>query len=304
MSSFKALKETQSIKLVDDEHGLCLLIESAQSKAKVSLFGAHCLSFISNKDGLERLWLSNKATFDGKTAIRGGIPICWPWFGAHSTQTGVPNHGFVRSQKWQVTDCQESSFAPSGKANAVTICLRPEQLGLYNYSPLLHVSLKFMLDDKLSLELHTENLSEQSIQVSQALHSYFYVPDIEQCVVQGINDVYYDKVTDTHDMKCPEPYTIAAEVDRIHATAHQNYSNTQTVNLMFQGSQHKARQQQSIIQSGHDSVVIWNPWQALSRSMTDMADDGYRSMLCVEAANTQGLTLLPGQSHVLKQVIY
>jgi len=304
MSSFAALKEIQSIRVVDDAHGQCLLIESAQSKAKLSLFGAHCLSFIVKKDGVERLWLSDKAIFDGKTAIRGGIPICWPWFGAHLTYTGVPNHGFVRSQKWQVVDCQESSLDETGKAKSVRLRLCPEKLGLYHCNPLLNVSLNLTLSDTLSLELHTENLSDQIIQVSQALHTYFTVPDIEQCVIEGVNNDYYDKVTDTQGVKCPAPYTVAGEVDRVHAIAHENYSRDQSINLVFSPQSDKPRQHQTITQSGHDSLVIWNPWQALSRSMPDMADEGYRTMLCVEAANTQGLALLPGKSHSLKQVIY
>ncbi|MFT4746307.1 MAG: glucose-6-phosphate 1-epimerase, partial [Congregibacter sp.] len=95
-----------------------LHISNAFATAEISLFGGHVLSFKPKHDARERLWISQSALFDGKKAIRGGIPICWPWFGDHSCNNDVAAHGYVRTQTWQVLNSEETDLG-------TTINLKP-----------------------------------------------------------------------------------------------------------------------------------------------------------------------------------
>jgi glucose-6-phosphate 1-epimerase len=308
----------RSISISEDKQGLCLLIESAESTATVSLFGGQLLSFVSKKDGRERLWLSEKASFDSNTPIRGGIPICWPWFSEYkgpalNEPQGVsirpPNHGFVRSQFWKLKSIEETpnddyllnNCATSEQTcKSVKIDLVPNLLGMFGYSKALTVTLQIELSDKLQVTLITQNESQDSVTITQALHTYFAVPDISQVEIKGINTPYFDKPTNTEQNPCPTPYLIVQEIDRVHPFIQPLDTPIQKISLNGNGDPAFS---QNITQIGHNSVVVWNPWQKLSSKMPDMADEGYKTMLCVEAANIKPLTLKPGDTHRLTQVI-
>jgi glucose-6-phosphate 1-epimerase len=306
------LEMSNTVSLSDDQHGLCLNINTTKASAKLSFFGGHLLSFINKKDGKERLWLSDKAVFDGKTPIRGGVPICWPWFGSYASHLDAciteefiskqerekalvksihPNHGFVRSQVWQVLSIDEQD-----KNEIVTIKLSPQQVDLHAYTK-LNLVLKVTLTDTLNMSLITTNQSEETQYISQALHSYFAVPDITNIQIEGLDGDYYDKPSDSYNNQSPSPYKINQEVDRVHANTH--FEKAQSVKLYSKTSDY----QQTIEQFGHNSIVVWNPWQDLSKEMRDMEDDGYRTMLCVEAANMPAISISPGMTHTLEQII-
>lgn len=264
-------------------------LQTNHASAQVSLFGAQVLSYIRHGD--ERLFVSPNAIFDQHTAIRGGVPVCWPWFAdmipsAMQTDTALslPNHGFVRTQHWQLS-------AETRLCDLHRVTLVPTSNVLSGYRSGLNCKLIVTLDEQLSIELVTENHTDQTLSFTAALHSYFRVNNIHAVQLEGLSGPYLDKLAAWKSVPTPSPYTITAEVDRIHQ------STARQVKIVEKG------RAISVTHNGHDSLVIWNPWSKLSQSMADMEADGYCSMLCVETAVTQPYSLAAGAKHHLQQVI-
>ncbi|MFT5711901.1 MAG: glucose-6-phosphate 1-epimerase [Glaciecola sp.] len=263
-------------------------------KAEIALFGAHLLSFIPSSDGKERLWLSETAVLDKSKPIRGGVPICWPWFGTIYPNLEVnehrelPAHGFVRTQDWRVIGIEETP-------ESTIITLSPTQLGLYGFSDNLLAYVEFTFSEQCSVKLITKNNSEQPIKITAALHTYFNVTDIHNTKIMGVEGRYIDKTRESKMFEQSLPYVISNETDRIHLPDQDN---------QFEFIQVNAQDDKiSIEQHGHDSVVVWNPWQEKSKAMIDMQDNGYLDMLCIEASITQGAVLAARERHELVQII-
>ena len=272
--------------VTSNDHGLDILhIDNPYASASIALYGGHVLTFTPKHDGRPRLWMSEQAILDGSKPIRGGIPICWPWFGPHPSETGAPQHGYLRTQQWQLI---QSSDTQSG----TELLLEPSYTQASWFTSPCSVKLKVLVGRYLEVSLITRNGSPDPVQIGAALHSYLQVDDIHQVQIDGLTGAFIDKTADANIAQTPESYRIDAETDRVHL-CRVNDVSVRTDQLT-----------QRLTQQGHDSVVIWNPWREKSQSMQDMADDGYLTMLCVEAAVTQGLTLEPGEQHSLTQSIY
>ncbi|WP_395342696.1 D-hexose-6-phosphate mutarotase [Ningiella sp. W23] len=284
------------------EQGHVVHIENSAAVASLSLFGAHLLSFTPLCDGRERLWLSERAIFDGKTPIRGGVPIIWPWFSAHKSIVEAPSHGFVRTQYWQIDSCREVKDQTGNIADSI-ISLKPTQIGMHKYPEMLDAKLIINISRQCTIELITtfkkSNYEQKSCYFSAALHSYFALENIHDICIRGIDSPYYDKVNDSQNNPCPIPYLIDAEVDRVHAI--ESKADNERIELYSQSDPNKPVV--SIENAGHNGLVVWNPWKEKSISMADMPDLGYLKMLCIEAAVEPAIELMPGQSHVLRQVI-
>jgi len=269
-----------------------LTIKTQHCSAEIALFGAHLLSFIPISDGRERLWLSPTAVMDKSKPIRGGVPICWPWFSNISPNNEVneqlPAHGFVRNQDWHVHSITETQ-------DETVIMLSPNQLGMFGFSSNLSVFVEFIFSEKCSIKLITKNASKRSVRITAALHSYFYVNDIHQTEVLGIEGEYLDKTRGNAIFKQSKPYLFTGETDRIHLQSDNQKFESITVNSNNDNI--------AIEQRGHDSVVVWNPWQEKSKTMADMQDTGYLNMLCIETAVTQGIDLAANSEHELVQII-
>jgi len=297
-----AIDNKQSVTLENASHGLCVNIDTQYSSLSLSLFGGHVLSFIHKKDNKERLWLSRKAIFDGKTPIRGGIPICWPWFSSHANESSYPSHGFARTQMFTLSKVEETLSEREVVSTKLTLV--PCKLGLFGYKN-LQMKLVVEVSSTLTISIVTNNNSDNAIALTQALHTYLQINDITSTVLKGVTSDYDDKPSSTRGNKAPSPYIFTGEVDRIHTFSHSNFSEQQDIEIF---AKEPAQNIAKLMQCGHDSTVVWNPWQEKSVSMKDMDDDGFKTMLCVEAANTQNtehpLQLEPSQMHTLSQTIY
>ena len=275
---------SQTASLIPQDNIEMLIIDNEHAHATISLFGGHILSFIPKHDGIQRLWLSKKAQLDAKHPIRGGIPICWPWFGPHNTQTNLSAHGYVRTQAWHVVNCVDND-------DHTTICLKPSVTKGEGFDGKTQLTLIISIGRELGVKLVTENTGEQPFTYTGALHSYFHIEDISDCTVTGLSGQYEDKLQAYKRLPTPMPYAFNSETDRVHLVTPKE--------LAIKSNGHVTH----IHSVGHDSIVVWNPWAEKSRTMHDMEDNGYRKMLCVETSVTQGQTVLPGQQHVLEQVI-
>ncbi len=263
-----------------------LVVDNEFAKAQISLFGGHALSFIPKKDDRDRLWLSENAIFDGKTPIRGGIPVCWPWFSNDHGQgeVNLPSHGFLRTQDWAVSSCED---VPLG----TLIILTPIDTNVIGFDYMVDVELSIFVGESLVISLTTTNRDNQEIKINCAFHSYFAVSNIQHVELNGIGGKYQDKLQSWAELDTPIPYKFDQETDRIHFCQPKN---VEIIDL------HTSTKIES---AGHDSLVVWNPWSATSLKMKDMSEEGFKTMLCVETASTQWTRIQPNQSHTLKQII-
>jgi glucose-6-phosphate 1-epimerase len=267
-----------------NEKVVLLDVSNAHASATISLFGGQVLSFTPHADGRERLFLSRLARLDGSKSIRGGIPVCWPWFGAHKEDRTLPAHGYVRTRPWLLL---ESVDTPD-YTQLLLQCSDSSGTGLEGQAQL---QLRIRIGQQLQLALLTTNTGTAPFPLSCALHSYFAVSNVHQTRLEGLTGDYSDKTRDWAHFATPAPYTFTEETDRIHLAPAAEV-------VIADGTE------RTVVQSsGHDSIVVWNPWTECARNFPDMEAQDYTRMLCVETALTQGYKLAPGQTQELVQQI-
>jgi glucose-6-phosphate 1-epimerase len=243
--------------------------------AVVSLHGAQVLSW-TPPAGAERLYLSPKAVFDGRTAIRGGIPVCFPQF---ADLGGLPPHGFARTATWSVvTERTGDDFA------LLTLGLTDDAATRAVWPHPFRAELGILIEDsRLDLELEIENTGEQALEFTAALHTYLAVREVEESRLEGLHGFEYRDKTDANHIKrdSGDVVLIEAETDRVYHGVNRplllrEYNRSLGINA-----------------DGFPDVVVWNPWVERSAAIADLPDDGFRRMLCVEAAATREPVRVP-----------
>ncbi len=267
------------------------LVDNQSARAEIYLHGGHLTSFQPNGQS-PLLWMSDLARFESGKAIRGGVPIVWPWFGAHTIDPSKPQHGFARTSQWQVAE----SSAPSGSETILKLCLtnNAETQSLWPHS--FELTLRITVSETLRLELTTRNTGKTPFEIGCALHSYFAVGDIARTTITGLDDCHYlDQLDDNKSKAQQGAVVINEEVDRI-------YRETEDECTICDEA---ARRYIHVGKSGSRSTVVWNPWSLKAQGMRDFPDDGYRSMVCIETANAADdtRTVDPGENHSLIQLI-
>ncbi len=218
------------------------------------------------------MFLSEKAYYQTGKAIKGGVPICWPWFGADPQGLGRPAHGFVRNRLWNVV---ATEMTADGNIR-VTLGLMdtPETRAIWPQS--FTLALEIIVGNSLNLELVTRNTGTQIFPVTQAFHTYFKVGDISQTSVLGLEGIdYIDKTDNSVQKQQTGAVMINTEVDRIYLGVQGE--------LVVADAALKRRIR--IASRGSKTAVVWNPWVKISAEMGDLQDDDYRHLLCVETTN-------------------
>ncbi len=270
--------------------------------AALALQGAHLYHFApAGSDSW--LWLSPDARFEPGRAIRGGIPICWPWFGDPARNPepvrdqlhgdSLPAHGFARTAMWVLADLDETeqevliTLVPDDEAGSSTT---PELRWCCNAS----VALTFRFRaDSLSLELTTTNTGTQPLALTQALHTYLPTADITGTTLHGLQgSTYLDTLDDWQSKKQAGDVSFDGETDRI-------YQASPAISI------HGPGQSFCLTARGSASTVVWNPGPDKARRLSDFPDNGWTAMLCVETANAAAdfRTLSPGQKHTLAMTL-
>ncbi|MFC1762160.1 D-hexose-6-phosphate mutarotase [Planctomycetota bacterium] len=252
------------------------------AEAHLYLHGAHVLRY-QPAEQTPVLWQSEASAFALGKPIRGGIPVCWPWFGPHADDATQPAHGVARLVEWE---CVCSSVTPE----ATTATLRLPSAAYPNAS----LQLTVELSHQLAVTLTTTNTDAADLHFTEALHSYFAIQDIHQVTVSGLEGQRYidqlamDKSLQTQD----GPISFTAETDRIYTNTPQTCT---LIDPVLKRSIH-VRKENSL------STVVWNPWVDKSIRMPDYADSEYLEMVCIETANCgpDAVTLAPGQTHVMR----
>jgi glucose-6-phosphate 1-epimerase len=267
----------------------CYQLNANGATVVVSAYGAHVLSY-QNAAGRELLWLSKTAKWQHHSAIRGGVPICWPWFGKAAAEFGVeaaslPNHGLVRTAFWQMTQQQISEEAVS-ISFSIELAKLPWHKTAGRENQPVRLNYQVILSDVLELHLSCDTpLMQQA-----ALHSYFQVAQAEGAIVSPLPLQCFDKVSNSTLQLNEAQLQFQGEIDRV-------YPNTTNTLAMF--ITNKPTPQLTLQQRGHDASVLWNPGHLKAGAMADMHVGAAGEFVCIESAK---LTLEP-QSLSLTQII-
>ncbi len=244
--------------------------------------GAHVTSWIPAGEP-DLLWMSARSAFDSAAPLRGGIPICLPWFGAGRSGALAPMHGFARVTSWRLVGSDDSSLAFELSSADVDDGLWP-----YPFTATYRISV----DASLTLELTMRNDGTEPFAFEEALHTYFTVGDVSRASIEGLDGAsYLDKVSGQSGVRQSGAVTFAAETDRVYDSA----ADVTIVDPVL-------GRRITVRKSGSASTVVWNPWVAKAAAMADFGDDEWPGMLCVETANVLGsaVELAAGQSHALR----
>jgi D-hexose-6-phosphate mutarotase len=269
-----------------------LSIGTAPAQAEMFLHGAHVTHFQAGI-GEPLIFTSRRSFFQPGKAIRGGVPICFPWFGPRAGHPESPMHGFARTRAWRLESVQGSA------ARGVTVALRlasdESTRALWPHEFLARFVVEIAAS--LTMTLEVENTSGAPFPFEAALHTYFAVSDVRNVSVTGLeNAAYFDK-TDGFARKQlgSEPLRFTAETDRVFP------ATTATCVIDDPGFQRKI----VIEKRGSATTVVWNPWSAKAAAMADFGDDEWPRMLCIETANTgdDAITLAPGAKHATTQSV-
>ena len=246
-------------------------IQNELGRASIALQGAHVLSFQPTGED-EVIWMSEDATFAPGKSLRGGMPVCWPWFGAHESDSSLPGHGYARTVHWKPVSTKQLDDGNTYICLELDHSTVAEKLKVHALDVQLHINV----GHTLRITLETRNTGDHSYNLSEALHTYFHVGDVREVRVQGLDGAaYLDKMDDFARKQQNGDITIDAETDRVYLDVG---SEIRIIDPVLQRT--------IIIASEHShSAIIWNPWVATAQKMGDLGPDGYLKMLCVETAN-------------------
>ncbi|MEX2475940.1 D-hexose-6-phosphate mutarotase [Marinobacter sp.] len=265
-------------------------------RSRLFLQGAHLAQFATH-DEPEWLWLSETARFETGRAIRGGIPLCWPWFGVPSRNPpevrkrirSKDSHGFARTALWKLEDVRESAHDVE---IFLSLAANNDFMDAWDGHALLLATFNFSVSG-CQIALTTTNLGTTPLAYTQALHTYLPTPDIDRTRIQGLEGSdYIDTLQDWSYHQQKGDLVFDGETDRIYESGSSLVVAT-------------PRCRRTLNAIGSDSTVVWNPGPAKARTLSDFPDTDWKSMLCVETANALSdyRVLNEGQSHTLGVLI-
>lgn len=292
MTRLSALNEQFAIdgQLVFEQGSEGMLVAELNNRfatARIALQGAQVLAW-TPKHQQPVIWLSKSAKFVPGKSVRGGAPICWPWFGPHLSEPKFPAHGYARTVVWDVISAEALD---DGRTQLqFRLAQNDETRKHWPYDTSLECNIT--VGETLEVSLTTHNREDVTISLTEALHTYFEIGDISKVSVHGLEDTeYLDKVDGGQRKLQHGPVTIAGEVDRVYLDTR---AECVIEDAILQRKIHIHKQ-------GSNSTVVWNPWIDKAEKMGDLGTDGYRHMLCVESGNAMEdvVTIAPGEVHQL-----
>jgi glucose-6-phosphate 1-epimerase len=267
-------------------------VNGARAEAHIYLQGATVTHF-QPRGAAPVLFLSNRATWAAGRAIRGGVPLIFPWFGAHATNAEAPMHGLARTRAWRLLGSQVIDGAV-----VVELALDDDEASRASAWPhAFQLRYRVSVGDTLGLALEVVNTSPHAFQFEAALHTYLAVGDVRAVAITGLeNATYIDKVDGmARKRQGAEPLRLTGETDRV-----------------FVGSRSRCVVEDRVLsrrltvdKSGSATTVVWNPWSVKAAGIADLEPDDWRRMVCVETANAadDAVTLAAGQRHVMTATI-
>ncbi|HSV12735.1 MAG TPA: D-hexose-6-phosphate mutarotase [Tepidisphaeraceae bacterium] len=267
-------------------------ITTPQADAHVYLHGAHVTHYHPHNQA-PLLFMSAKSQFAAGKPIRGGVPVCFPWFGPKKDDAAAPAHGFARLMEWNV---ESTAKADDGSVQLV-LSLGSDDATRKAWPHDFRNTFTVTIGSELRLSLEVRNTGRDAFTFEEALHTYFVVGDIHKVSIDGLEATdYIDKVGGaTRRNQGPQPITFTGETDRV-------YLNTKATAVAHDVA---GGRNISVAKSGSDATVVWNPWIAKAKAMRDFGDDEWPGMLCIETCNVAdcAVKLDAGKAHTMTAVI-
>lgn len=254
-----------------------VVIDTAYGVAEVYLQGATVTRYatkgaggVGGVGGREVIFLSKSSSFAAGKAIRGGVPVCWPWFGPHPTDAKLPQHGIARNREWTATHLEEGRAVLELSDDAETRKLFP-----YSFRLRMVVTVG---GDGLSFALEATNTGGEAFEYGEALHTYFHVPRIDEVRVTGLTGkAYVDKVDGgAVKQEAAAEVGLVGEVDRVYRDTFGPHE------IRWPGGK------VTVHKWGSRDTVLWNPAEKKAESLADLAGGQWPGFVCVEAVNTGG----------------
>lgn len=267
-----------------------IIIKTAAASAEIYLHGAHVTSW--HPAGAEEvIFLSRRARWEDGKAIRGGIPVCFPWFRAKVDDPSAPQHGFVRIKAWQL----QSLTYESGAVTASLLTKSDEQSRKW-WPYEFRLEHRITVGTALKLELIATNTGTAPFRFEEALHTYHRVGDVRQTRIAGLDATAYLDNTDGNARKFQSGDVLFSK------PTDNAYLNT-VAELEIIDPVLERRIQ--IRKENSFTTIVWNPWEQGASSMSDLGKDEWQQMVCAEASNIRdsAVTLAPGQQHIMAATI-
>lgn len=263
-------------------------IENEFATAMISLFGAQLLTWQPKRELYPVLWMSPMAKFNGRSAIRGGVPLCWPWFGKHSSTASAQSHDYARLSVWELDSVE---VLPDGRTEVVMTLPPIMQTGEYR-CPGLCNPVRLVIGEVLDIQSTSRNDSGAELSVTEGFHTYFQISDVANAEVTGLSGCDYINLLSANQ-KCHQTGNIlfGQEVGRM-------FDNCERVTAI----EDRGYGRKIVISSqGSRSIAVWNPGHVTASKMEDLGERGWRTMVCVESANAleNQVTLKPREAHTL-----
>jgi glucose-6-phosphate 1-epimerase len=265
-------------------------INSPQVAGEMYLHGAHVTSW-KPAGADEVLFVSSQSRWEDDHAIRGGVPVCFPWFGDESDDRKAPAHGFVRTKAWQL-----ESIVQVGGAVKVSMFTESDANTKQWWPADFRLVHRATFGSELSLELVVTNTGTTSLRFEEALHTYHRVGDIAKARVRGLDGVHYlDKTHSNRKSLQQGEIVIVSETDRV-------YLNTGTGIELEDPVLHRRTR---LVKENSSTTVVWNPWVNKAHSFSDFGDDEWTQMICIETSNVSNFAvdLAPGQQHKMSALV-
>ncbi|MEZ9232665.1 D-hexose-6-phosphate mutarotase [Vibrio amylolyticus] len=275
---------SDNVTIVEKDNIKIVRVIHEKATAGIALHGGHVVSF-TPKGQDDLLWMSDTANFDGKAALRGGIPVCWPWFG----RIAAPAHGFARTSEWELVEHREND-----NGVIISLGLAPTQASLEIWPHQFDVRLNVEISDSLKVTLDITNTDDHAWTFSGALHSYLNLGDVRETSTVGMGNEYIDSLQNNKVCHDENALILTDTIDRV-------YTKPEAI---IEVKDMKLQRSTLVKNEGHNSAVLWNPWLEGATAMGDMPNDGYLGFLCVEStlnANSleTGKLLQPNETHQL-----
>lgn len=274
------------------ESGLSVLrVSGPAATGEIYLQGAH-ISAWRPADEADVIWMSQASMFEAGQPIRGGVPICFPWFGPGRDSQSSPAHGFARLANWSLAGTEDLDGAVRVRL-VLTDADVARLPGVERWQRPFQLTYSVSFGSELEIELVARNTGSEEFSFEEALHSYFCVDDISRTRVDGLDGAeYLDRAPDAAAERQIQsgPVTFSGETDRV-------YFSSSTAIVVDEAAGRRI----TVAKENSASTVVWNPWVAKSAAMPDFGDEEWREMVCVETANAldDAIVLQPGDSHTM-----
>ena len=298
LADLQAHHQTEGARWVEGPGGPILDIKTEQCEARLSAYAGHVATWTPTPPGAVApragLFCSPRTLWGGGKAIRGGIPVCWPWFGGRTDDPkpdgkASPAHGFARTRPWHVESVETLE---NGRVE-VTFLLVSDDETLALWPHAFETRLRASLGASLALELEVKNVDDEPFTMEGALHTYLTVEDVQKVRILGLEGTrYIDKVDGlTEKDQGRDPLMLTDETDRVYL------GTKQAITIEDPGFGRSIK----VEKGGSQDTVVWNPWLVKATGMTDLGGDVWKSFVCVEAANVgaHAVHLSPGATHTL-----